>query len=279
MEQLNTQNNSSQLHIASDTAKHCRIAVITGASSGLGQEYCRYLDQKEQLEELWIIARRQERLVELADTLSTHCRIFALDLSQETSFTELERQLAAHAPDIRFLINAAGFGKQGNYADIPRWEQDTMVLLNCKAMMDVTLICLPYMQRGARILQISSVASFQPMQQLNVYAASKAFVSSYSRALRWELFPRHINLTCVCPYWIRDTEFIATTQTGTSRPTAVHHFPLSTTSSRVVKQSMLHNRMWLPFSCPGIFAPIFRIWSKFAPHELAMLVWEGLRRI
>ena len=119
MAQLNNQNNSSQLHTASDTAKHCRIAVITGASSGLGQEYCRYLDQKEQLEELWIIARRQERLVELDDTLSTHCRIFALDLSQETSFTELERQLAAHAPDIRFLINAAGFGKQGNYAEHP----------------------------------------------------------------------------------------------------------------------------------------------------------------
>ena len=267
MEQSNNKNFSSQLH--TDFDRHCRIAVITGASSGLGQEYCRYLDQKEQLDELWIIARRQERLTELADTLSTCCRIFALDLSQEASFTELEQQLAVHTPDIRFLINAAGFGKQGNYADIPRREQDTMVLLNCKAMMDVTLLCLPYMQRGARILQISSVASFQPMQQLNVYAASKAFVSSYSRALRWELFPRHINLTCVCPYWIRDTEFIATTQTGTSRPTAVHHFPLSTTSSRVVKQSMLHNRMWLPFSCPGIFAPIFRVWSKFAPHELA----------
>lgn len=258
---------------------HKKIAVITGASSGLGQEYCRYLDQNVLLDELWIIARRRERLEELADTLSTSCRILSLDLSLESSITELEQKLSETLPDIRFLINAAGFGKQGNYADISRREQDTMLLLNCKAMMDVTLVCLPYMQRGARILEISSVASFQPMQQLNVYAASKAFVSSYSRALRWELFPRHINLTCVCPYWIRDTEFIATTKTGTSRPTAVHHFPLSTTSSRVVKQSMLHNRLWLPFSCPGIFAPIFRVWSKFAPHELAMLVWEGLRRI
>ena len=256
-----------------------KIAIITGASSGLGQEYCRYLDQNFKLDELWIIARRRERLEQLAGSLSLPCFIIDLDLALETSIETVERYLTDRKPDIKVLINAAGFGKMGNYKDISRRDLDAMLLVNCKAMMDVTQICLPYMQRNARILEVSSVASFQPLTQFNVYAASKAFVTSYARGLRWELFPRHINLTCVCPYWIKNTEFIATTKENTDRPTAIRHFPLASTTKRVVRQSMIHNKLWLPLSCPGIFAPIFGVWAKFAPHELALLVWEGLRRI
>lgn len=259
-----------------------KVAVITGASSGLGREYCRYLDEKNEkfgLDELWIIARRRERLQELADSLKIPCRIFSLDLSEESSIQVLEKELEKENPDVKFLITAAGFGKMGNYQSISRQEYDKMLLINCKGMMDVTLVCLPYMHRNARILEVASVAAFQPMTQFNVYAASKAFVSSYSRALRWELFPRHINLTCVCPYWIKDTEFIQTTREDTDRPTAIRHFPFASTARHVVVQSMAHNRAWLPFSVPGVFAPIYRIWTKFAPHELALLVWEGWRRI
>jgi len=75
----------------------------------------------------------------------------------------------------------------GNYAEISQRDNDDMIELNCRALVDMTLIALPYMTRGARILEISSTASFQPLPALSVYAASKAFVQSYSRALRWEL--------------------------------------------------------------------------------------------
>ena len=169
-----------------------RIALITGASSGLGREYARWADAHGSFDQIWAIARREERLHALAKELSTPVRALPLDLTEGSAATTLQAILDEEACDdpsleVGLLVNAAGFGKFGTYADMTLAEADSMVDLNCRALVDVTQVALAHMRDGGRIVQVASSASFQPLPGLNVYAASKAFVRSYTRALRFEL--------------------------------------------------------------------------------------------
>jgi len=187
-----------------------RIAIITGASSGLGREYALRADREHAYSEIWVIARRTDRLEELADECETPVRPISLDLSKPQSTRILSKLLGGvEEPvfEVGLLVNAAGFGKFGTYRDITQDETDAMIDLNCRALADITQAVLPYMDRGARIMQIASCAAFQPLPGLNLYAATKAFVLSYTRALRFELRGRDIRATAVCPYWIK-TEFV-----------------------------------------------------------------------
>ena len=203
-----------------------KIAIITGASSGLGREFVRLLDADSAGEstgefhpdELWIIARRKERLEELAAGLRTDTVVLPLDLTDKTSVTQLQEKLSAEQPDVRVLINAAGSGKIAASEALTLEQVDTMIDLNCRAAVDVTQACLPYMSSGAKIMEVCSTAAFQPIPYLNVYAASKAFLYRYSRALRFELRPRDITVTAVCPYWIKDTEFIRSARSRSLPP-------------------------------------------------------------
>lgn len=191
------------------------IAVITGASSGLGREFARQIDELGEVEQIWLIARRRDRLEEVSRLLATQSKILCADLSDRSGVIALEEALAGAAPVIRYLVNAAGFGRFGSFRDIPLEEIDRMIDLNCKGAVDVTQICLPYCTRGSRILEICSTAAFQPIQFLNVYAASKSFLYRYSRALNAELMHEGITVTAVCPYWVKDTEFIPAAEQGT----------------------------------------------------------------
>lgn len=196
--------------------KRTSIAIVTGASSGMGKEAVLQLaDRYAGLEEIWVVARRRERLLELEAQSPTRLRIFSADLEegfakkdgQKGPLRELERALEAERPAVRFLVNAAGFGKSGPSASIPMAEEAGMVRVNCEALCAVTHMVLPYLVRGARILQFASAAAFLPQPEFAVYAASKAFVVSYSRALGEELKERGIVVTAVCPGPVR-TEFL-----------------------------------------------------------------------
>ena len=255
-----------------------RIAIVTGASSGLGREFVRLLASQGNLDGIWAVARREDRLHELQKSVSLPVRPAAMDLTDRESAARLKKLLEEEKPDVRVLVNAAGFGKMGSYADIPERDNRGMIDLNCRALVDVTLAVLPYMKRGARILEICSSSAFQPLPGLNVYAASKAFVLHYSRALRWELFPRGIHVTAVCPYWIRDTEFIPISK-RTKDGAAVKHFPLASRARSVAAHALTDSGLNLPVSTPGIVCSVQRILVKFIPHEITTLFWEGIRRI
>jgi len=149
-----------------------------------------------------------------------------------------------------------------------------MIDLNCRVLVNMTLAVLPYMWKGARILEIYSSSAFQPLPGLNVYAATKAFVLHYSRAL----FSRGIHVTAVCPYWIRDTEVYSGLQ-ETRNSRAVRHFTFASHTWCVAARALVDSRLNLPVSTPGIACCLERILAKFIPHEITTLFWKGIRRI
>lgn len=199
------------------------IAVITGASSGMGEAFARSLasDQYAALgtpfDEIWLIARSADKLSKLKSELGPeHIRDVALDLTAPSSIQAFSDLLASVKPTIRLLINCAGIGKSGAFADQRVEDTHQAVTLNCAALSEMTRICLPYMipcgesstkKNAPRIINIASSAGFLPQPGFAIYAATKSFVISFSRALHAELKSKHISVTCVCPGPC-DTNFI-----------------------------------------------------------------------
>lgn len=188
-----------------------KIAIVTGASSGIGKAFALKLDGLR-LDEIWLVALDQSGLDETAAEMNTPTKAFAVDLTKNGT-DEIKKALEENKPDVRFLVNASGFGKFGRYDEIPVEQSANMIRLNCEALVVTTEYCLPYMSAGAKIAEISSVAAFQPTPYQNVYAASKAFVHSYARALNVELRPRKISVTAVCPFWTKSKFFDRAGQT------------------------------------------------------------------
>lgn len=252
-----------------------QIAVITGASSGLGKEFVLQINRKYHPDGIWAIARREDRLVALQN-LCPNVRIFPLDLQDGKTFTHLQETLKKTQPEIRWLVNAAGFAKIGSFADLSWEDEQAMIEVNCKAPVQLIQLALPYMQKKARIINICSAAAFQPLPYLNIYAATKSFLLRYSRALRWELFPKGIGVTAVCPDWVK-TEFLQISHASPGGNAVRHHlFPAS--PSRVVAQALIASNLNLPVSAYG-FASIHRLCAKFIPHEIIIAFWELFRRI
>lgn len=254
------------------------IAIVTGASSGLGQRFVELLDGQERLDEIWVIARREERLEALRARVRTPLRTLPMDLTDKSAVRALDDLLRAQRPDVRVLINAAGFGKIGAWDDVRLEDCEDMINLNCRAAVAVTRVALEHMSEGARIMQICSTAAFQPFPYLSVYAASKAFLYRYTRALRVELRPRRIRVTAVCPYWIKDTEFIAVAQ-RTRNSSCIRHFPLASREDSVARRALRDSRLGLAVSTPGLVCTLHRAVAKVVPSGMLMGAWELLRRL
>ena len=252
------------------------IAIVTGASSGLGRSFIRQLDRQGGLDEIWGVARRRERMEELAAQLSTPMRPLALDLTKTESVETLRALLRETGADVRVLVNSAGFGKFGTYADMTLQETADMIDLNCRAAVALTAAAIPHMSRGARILEICSSAAFQPLPGFNVYAATKAFLLRYSRALRWEVAPRGIKVTAVCPGWIK-TEFMQVAR-DTKNGRTVHSYPFALRPETVARRALRDSQVLAVTTC-GLPALVQRVASKFLPHCFIMACWEGLRRL
>ena len=160
-----------------------KIAVITGASSGMGREFAIQLSHEANFDEMWVIARRKEALESLKDQVCCPIRPIAMDLLNPDSFQRYADLLDMVQPEIKVLVNCAGFGKFGRYDQIPLQDCMNMIDLNCKALVAMTQLSLPYMHRDGKIVEVDSLSAFQPVPYLNVYGSTKAFVLSYSRAL------------------------------------------------------------------------------------------------
>ena len=183
-----------------------KIAVITGASSGIGREFVYSVDKRFVYDEIWVIARRAERLEELKEKCRNTLRPLAMDLASEEDLKAYQALLEREKPEITLLINAAGCGVFGPFA-----EKDLDALLHSAKLnsLSLTAMChmsLPYMKSGSSIVNMGSNSSWQPVPYQAVYGASKSYVLSLSRAIGRELRPRGVHVMCVCPGWIK-TEF------------------------------------------------------------------------
>lgn len=185
-----------------------KIAIITGASAGLGKEYLAAAPQYfPDIDEYWLIARRQDKLEEAAGLVKKQCRIFPMDLTKEDSYRRLEAELQKLTPTVALLVNNSGCGYLGNVGEGELDNQLRMVDLNLKGLTAVTHVTMPHMEKGSRIINVSSIASFCPNPRMTVYSAGKAYVSAFSYGISEEAAGRGITVTAVCPGPM-DTDFI-----------------------------------------------------------------------
>lgn len=246
-----------------------KIAIVTGASSGIGREYVKQLSESYELDEIWAIARRVERLEELKSITKTRVIPVPLDITDKTSDEKLKNILSETSPDVRVLVNAAGCGKLGAFEDIKLSDHDEMIDLNISALTKITSRVLPYMSEGAEIFFMASRSAFHPVPYISTYAATKSYVLSFSRALGRELRYRKIRTVAVSPGWVR-TEFIdrATVCEG-----VITYYNNFVTAEQVVKRSFKDIKRKKDISICGVSTRLQVFAAKLLPHRLVMWIW------
>lgn len=261
--------------------KRKQIALVTGASSGMGRCFVRQIAATYPLlQEIWVIARREKALRELKTEAEQksgrgrpEIRILPLDLSRKHSFSELELLLAKEKPRLRLLVNGAGVGQNGPVEKQGADGICAMTDVNCRALTLVTRLCLPYMERGSRILELASGSAFLPQPGFAVYAASKAYVLSFSRALREEVKKRGISVTAVCPGPV-DTAFF---QAGGIRLSPVKRRFLAD-ADRVVEKALRDARKRKCLSIYGISMKLVYMASAVLPEGMLVKISAALLR-
>lgn len=245
-------------------------AIITGASSGLGREFALAIKKRcPDIESFWLIARRRERLYELAKELGEDkCFVLPIDLKEKEGLLEYRQALTDSVPEVKYLINNAGFGKLDFFENIPSEDCGDQVTLNCTALTVITRETLPYMEKNGEIINISSIASFAPNTRMAVYSSTKAYVTGFSRALRAELKGKGINVLAVCPGPM-DTEFlpIANIKKGTSK--MFDTLPRTNPAKVASKALRLSARKKAVYT-PKLFFKLYRIMAKILPTALVM---------
>lgn len=247
-----------------------KIAIITGASSGMGREFARRLSEIHNYDEMWVIARRRDRLEELAKELTTPIRVIPLDLTKNESFDELKNLLEKEKPEVKTLVNASGFGAFEKFENIPLDKQLDMIDLNSKALMAVTYIVMPYLKKGGEVYQIGSLSSFQPVPYIATYGATKAFVLSFTRAVNSEYKNSGIKMMAVSPGWVK-TEFFDTAVVDDSVITYYNQF---FTAEQVVTRAIKDMKKGKDVSVVGPMIRAQVLLTKILPHTAVMWIWK-----
>lgn len=252
-----------------------KIAIVTGASSGMGREaVIQIADRFRGIEEIWMVARRKERLEELDGRVPVKLRSFCLDVTDKEDLNLLEQALREEKPDVKFLVNSAGFGKIGYVGELDLESETGMIRLNCEALIAVTHMVLPFLSINSRILQFASSAAFLPQPKFAIYAATKSFVLSYSRALNTELKGRNICVTAVCPGPV-NTEFFDIAET--TGQISLYKRLMMADAGNVVKLALRDSMMGKSLSIYGLYMNVFYVLSKILPHSWILAVMAKLQ--
>ncbi|MBT1180906.1 SDR family NAD(P)-dependent oxidoreductase [Bifidobacterium sp. CP2] len=246
------------------------IAIVAGASSGLGAAFLEAIVARyRNLDEIWIIARREQRLRALAeryDNPNTRIRVVPLGLTKTDAHGELAALLRESRPDIRVLINNAGYEREGLLRDMKPADIRTMIDLNVTAMTMVNRICLPYMSSGSFEVITGSVSSFAPIPWQAVYAASKAYVRFLARALHEEERTRGVNVMLFSPGNM-DTE-MNVRGAASGKLARLPYLDLHRETGKVLAKAERGCAEYTPLA----FYKLYRVFAKLAPSALAVCV-------
>ncbi len=252
------------------------IAIVTGASSGLGKEFVKLLINDKNIDEIFVLARSQDKLKELRSEYGDKIKPYPIDLSNPNNIKNFGDFLKSENSNIKILINNAGFAKFCSYNDISIDETLNMINLNISGVVAMGLVCIPFMSKGSHIINIASQASFQPVPYQNVYSATKSFVKNYSRALNVELKEKGIIVTAVCPGWIKTNLFdrgCINAKKGTKK------FAYMAMPDIVAKKALKDAYNNKDISVYGLYVNTCRFLSKILPEKLVMKIWLMMQGI
>lgn len=246
-----------------------KIAVITGASSGLGVEFAKATEKlRPDIEEIWLLARREDRLIEVAKDLKVKTKTIRADITSDADIENFKNILAEEKPNIALLINNAGFGKLGSFDELSSEDNAAMVRLNCEGLTVMSAICLPYMKADAEIINSCSIASFAPNTRMAVYSSTKAYVMCLSRAMRSELKRRKINVIAICPGPM-STEFLSVAGIEKGNSFTFDTLPRVNPKTMAEKSIKASRRKRSVYTCRA-FYKFYRLLAKILPHSIVM---------
>ncbi|MBQ2925215.1 MAG: SDR family NAD(P)-dependent oxidoreductase, partial [Ruminiclostridium sp.] len=250
---------------------------VTGASSGMGREFVIQLENYITADEIWVIARRKDALEALSGLTKATLRPIPLDLCEKESFETLSALLQAEKPQVSLLVNAAGFGKFGAWHKVSLEDDLKMIDLNCKALVAMTRLVLPYMGEGSHVLQLDSLSAFQPVPYINTYAATKSFVLSYTRGLNRELKGTGIRMMAMNPGWVKTEFFDHAFQTnGAGEVQYINHlYEAKDVVATGLNALYRTNRDYYVHGLP-IQAQVLLV--KLVPHSIVMSIWQNQQK-
>ena len=250
------------------------VAIITGASSGIGAEFAK--GYAGRVNELWLVARRKDKMTELGDGLGVKYRVICADLSTREGIDEIRKILESEKPQVKYLVNAAGFGDFGSFDEIAESKVEMMIDLNVKATVLITHMVIPYMIKGGRIIQMGSGSCFCPLPYFNTYSSGKVFVLHYTKSLNFEIKKYGIRAICFCPGWVH-TEFLgkATSAPGITRPRESAMKPMLS-CEKVVKGCIKAADKGRVMYVTNWYTKLQHLLFKILPDPILTHMWLGM---
>lgn len=250
-----------------------KTAIITGASTGMGREFAKQIWKRDtSIEEIWIIARREGKLISLQAELGFQgVEVLSLDLTKEEDLEQYRVFLQEKKPQVCMLVNSAGYGKMGTFEEVGYEHNRGMIKTNCQSLVDVTYLTLPYMKRDCQIINLASSAAFLPQPEFAIYAASKSFVLSFTRALRRELREKKITVTAVCPGPVK-TEFFQVAEADGGKKPKPYKMLFRANAKKVVKKALRDAKKGKETSVYGLWMKLFSLLCKVVPHRWLLAI-------
>ena len=245
-----------------------RIAIVTGATSGIGEAFRELLKSRSDVDKIWAVGRNEEKLRTLEED-----RVISICADLSATIEPITERLKNEAPEIVLLINSAGLGTRQEFASTDEEKISMMLNVNCRALTLLTRAVIPYMRAGSKIINIASSAGFLPQPGFAVYAASKSYVISFSRALRQELKGKKITVTCVNPGPV-ETDFNRRA-TGSGEGFKGFRKSISKKPDEIAVKSLKAADKGKAMLTPGLAEKLFHFAAKIIPHSwiLAMIKW------
>jgi len=252
------------------------IAVITGAASGMGKEILKRIkNYDKKIDELWAIDYNEEGLKALSNEVE-NIKTIQMDLTNQEEFKKYQQALENEQVNVKVLANCAGFGIFDHSENIELKTKLNMIDLNVKAYVSMIDYSLPFMSKGSKIMNVASCAAFQPIPYICDYAATKAFVLSYSRALNQELKYRGIHVLAVTPFWTK-TKFFDRAVIKEKKPVVIK-YAVMYEADDVIKKALKDLYSRKDVSCYGKLNNFQRILTKLLPHRLVMKIWMNQQK-